>query len=132
MMENITRLVPTRRRFLVEKEIKALASLILDARDHYAVLGVHLNATLEEINRAYCHAVSTFHPLNQRKVTGADTTLHWILSRTFTRLSEAYRVLSNAQRRMLYDRTLKAELRDNVNPAAATLPPQAATPIVEE
>lgn len=98
----------SRSRFLSYNEVKALASLILEEPDHYTVLGVDCKASVEDINKSYCLAVTHFHPLNHRKVTDSDTVLHWLLSRAFTRLGIAYRILSNARRRELYDRSLKA------------------------
>lgn len=97
-----------RSRFLSYTEVKTLASLILEEPDHYTVLGVDARASFEEINKSYCLAVTHFHPLNHRAVTDNDTVLHWLLSRAFTRLGIAYRILSNARRRELYDRSLKA------------------------
>src|SRR5262249_22481485 len=93
-------------------EIKALAGLILEEADHYTALGVNPSASFEEINESYRLAVTYFHPLNHRAVIGEDNVLHWLLSRAFTRLSEAYRVLSNARRREIYDRSLKCDRTD--------------------
>ena len=104
-----------RSRSLSYNEVKALASLILEEPDHYTALGVDCKASFEEINKSYCLAVTHFHPLNHRAVTDSDTVLHWLLSRAFTRLGVAYRILSNARRRELYDRSLK------VSQAKATL-----------
>src|SRR5215813_3739336 len=97
-----------RSRFLSYTEVKTLASLILEEPDHYTVLGVDSRASFEEINKSYCLAVTHFHPLNHRSVIDDDTVLHWLLSRAFTRLGIAYRILSNARRRELYDRSLRA------------------------
>jgi len=90
------------------KEIQMLAGLILEEPNHYTVLGVDSKASFDQINQSYCIAVTYFHPLNHRSVIASDKVLHWVLSRAFTRLSQAHRVLSNARRRALYDRTLKA------------------------
>jgi hypothetical protein len=97
-----------RSRALSYSEIKVLASMILEESDHYAVLGIDPRASFEEVNKSYCLAVTQFHPLNHRAATGSDTVLHWLLSRAFTRLGIAYRVLSSARQRELYDRSLKA------------------------
>jgi curved DNA-binding protein CbpA len=109
-----------RPQYLGYDEIQMLASLILDEPNHYTVLGVDSAASYEEINQSYCIAVTYFHPLNHRSVVASDKVLHWLLSRAFTRLSQAHRILSNARRRALYDRSLKA------GPAEATAGQQAA------
>jgi curved DNA-binding protein CbpA len=88
------------------QELKALADLILEEPEHYTVLGIDPKATFEEINQAYCIAVAHFHPLNHRAAIGSDKVFHWLLSRTFTRLGIAYRILSNPRRRDIYDRSL--------------------------
>ena len=74
------------------------------------MLGVDAKASLEEINESYCVAVKQFHPLNHREAIRHDTVFHWLLSRAFTRLSTAYRVISNSRRREIYDRALGAGL----------------------
>src|SRR6185369_15931990 len=111
-----------RPQYLGYKEIQMLASLILEEPNHYTVLGVDTKASFEEINESYCIAVTYFHPLNHRSVTDSDKVLHWLLSRAFTRLSQAHRVLSNVRRRALYDRSLKASLDETAanQPVART------------
>ena len=89
-------------------ELRVLAGMILEETDHYTVLGVDPKASFEEINQSYCLAVRHFHPLNHRAAIGSDTVFHWLLSRAFTRLGIAHRILSNARRRELYDRSLNA------------------------
>src|ERR1700759_2324989 len=131
MMEYLPQSTTVQPRGLIEKEIKALAGVVLDAPNHYAVLGVRVDATAEEINKSYCHAVPTFHPLNQRTVIGTDTVLHWLLSSTFSRLSEAYRVLSNTQHRVVYDRSLKAVPVNQAIGESVALPAAMLTPMAE-
>lgn len=113
---------------LAYEEIKALAGLILEEPDHYTALGVDPGASFEEINESYRLAVMHFHPLNHRAVIGDDNVLHWLLSRAFTRLSEAYRVLSNSRRREVYDRSLKGERRDEARREKAKLSAVVASP----
>jgi len=109
---------PLRARALSFQEIKVLASLILEESDHYAALGVDPNASLDEINESYRIAVQHFHPLNHRAAISSDTVFHWLLSRAFTRLSIAYRVISNPRQRQIYDRALNAS-----RPVAADVEP---------
>jgi curved DNA-binding protein CbpA len=97
-----------RARALSYQEVRVLASLILEEPNHYAALGVDPRASFEEINKSYCLAVTHFHPLNHRAAIGSDTVFHWLLSRAFTRLGAAYRILSNARQRELYDGSLNA------------------------
>jgi curved DNA-binding protein CbpA len=99
---------PPRARALSYQEIKVMASLILEETDHYAALGVDPEASLEEINESYRIAVQRFHPLNHRAAISNDTVFHWLLSRAFTRLSIAYRIISNPRQRQIYDRALNA------------------------
>lgn len=99
-------------------EVRLLARLILDEPDHYTVLGVDPKASFEEINQSYCLAVTHFHPLSHRPVIDNDPVFQWLLSRAFTRLGTAYRILSNARRREIYDRSLKASQK----PAAGNEP----------
>ena len=97
-----------RSRALSYQELRVLAGMILEESDHYTVLGVDPKASFEEINQSYCVAVRHFHPLNHRAAIGSDTVFHWLLSRAFTRLGIAHRILSNTRRRELYDRSLNA------------------------
>ncbi len=122
---------PFRSRALSYQEIKVMASLILDEPDHYTVLGVDQKASLAEINESYCMAVKQFHPLNHGEAIRNDTVFHWLLSRAFTRLSTAYRVISNSRRREIYDRALNAGLA-GVARAAQTASTPADFPMDDE
>lgn len=59
--------------------------------DHYQTLGVAKNATPDEIKKAYRKLASKHHPDK-----GGDTA-------TFQKLEEAYRILSDPQKRQEYD-----------------------------
>ncbi|HET6380892.1 MAG TPA: molecular chaperone DnaJ [candidate division Zixibacteria bacterium] len=63
-------------------------------RDYYEVLGVPRDATDEEIKRAFRRAAQRHHP-DVDKSDGAEE--------RFKELNEAYRVLSDRQRRTAYD-----------------------------
>ena len=63
---------------------------------HYAILGLHPSASAIEIRRAYRELSKRYHP---------DTTLlaAEVATFKFQRLNEAYAILSNPERRSLYD-----------------------------
>ena len=63
--------------------------------DYYATLGVSRNATLEEIKTAYRRLALKYHPDKNPGNHAAEE--------TFKRLSEAYQVLADTEKRQLYD-----------------------------
>ena len=64
-------------------------------RDYYEVLGVSRTANQDEIKKAYRRLARQYHP-DVNKDDGAET--------KFKELNEAYEVLSDEQKRALYDR----------------------------
>src|SRR5262245_27829036 len=65
-------------------------------RDYYRILGVHLEATEDEIRRAYRRLALQWHP--DRNAGSAEA------SERFKEISEAYGVLMDRTRRAEYDR----------------------------
>lgn len=63
---------------------------------HYAILGLHPSASVIEIRRAYRELSKLYHP-DTTQLSPEDAT------RKFQRLNEAYGILSNPERRSLYD-----------------------------
>lgn len=63
------------------------------AKDYYEILGVHKNATDDEIKRAYRKLAHQYHP---DKNKGDD--------KKFKEINEAYQVLGNKEKREQYDR----------------------------
>jgi hypothetical protein len=63
---------------------------------HYAILGLHPSASVIEIRRAYRELSKTYHP-------DTTTLASEVATRKFQRLNEAYGILSNPERRSLYD-----------------------------
>lgn len=64
-------------------------------RDYYEVLGVDRNASDEQIRRAFRQLAFRYHPDHNREDGAAEK---------FKEVSEAYEVLSNADKRAAYDR----------------------------
>jgi molecular chaperone DnaJ len=69
--------------------------MVAQKRDYYEVLGVRRDASPEEIKRAFRQAALKYHP-DRNKAPDAEA--------RFKEASEAYEVLSDQQRRQLYDR----------------------------
>jgi len=67
--------------------------------DHYAVLGVARNATIDDIRRAYRDRMRKAHP-DSRGGTGSSTSS---TTAEVTRIAEAWNVLSSPARRAAYD-----------------------------
>ncbi len=63
-------------------------------KDYYAILGVPKNATQEEIKRAYKRLARQYHP-DVNKSPGAEA--------RFKEINEAYAVLSDPEKRKIYD-----------------------------
>ena len=63
-------------------------------RDFYSVLGVPRNASTEDIKRAYKRQALLFHP-DKNKSPGAEE--------HFKKISEAYTVLSDTNKRQIFD-----------------------------
>ena len=68
-----------------------------EKRDYYEVLNVDRNAGAADIKRAYRKLALKFHPDNYKGNKAEAET-------KFKELSEAYEVLSDPEKRQLYDR----------------------------
>ncbi len=66
----------------------------MSKRDYYEILGVSRNAAREEIKRAYRKLALQYHP-DRNKSSGAEE--------RFKEISEAYAVLSDDEKRRVYD-----------------------------
>jgi len=78
-------------------------------RDYYEVLGVSRNATDEEIKKAFRKLAHQHHPDKNPGNRKAEE--------RFRELAEAYQVLSDAERRSMYDRFGHAAFEQGAGPA---------------
>jgi curved DNA-binding protein CbpA len=76
---------------------------VLDQLDYYRLLGVDRSAKIHEIKKAFFSIAGKFHPDRNRN---ADETVSLAIYNIFKRLNEAYRVLCDHERRMLYNEGL--------------------------
>jgi DnaJ-class molecular chaperone len=95
----------------------------MDQTDYYRVLGMSSAASEAEIRDAYYKLAARLHPDVHGE--GADQAFRQRLTTVFSRVVEAYRVLSDPARRREYDRTL-ASGSMRMNPGAKVkAPPRA-------
>jgi molecular chaperone DnaJ len=84
------------------------------SKDYYLRLGISRRESAEKIRHAFCEQIKRYHPERVGTARG----------RFFDELVEAYHMLSNAQRRREYDRSL-AHSGLGVAPDSPPLPPAA-------
>jgi curved DNA-binding protein CbpA len=76
----------------------------LDKLSYYQLLRVSHTATVAQIRASYYKIAGQLHPDRYR--TLANTTLRDQLETIYARINEGYRVLTNAEKRAVYDRGL--------------------------
>ena len=69
--------------------------------DYYAVLGLGRDATTEEVKAVYRQLARTFHPDANVEAAKAED---FAAAERFKKITEAYTVLSDPEKRALYDR----------------------------
>jgi curved DNA-binding protein CbpA len=87
-------------------------------RDYYEVLGLDRSASEEEIKKAFRKLAFKYHP-DRNKEDGAEE--------KFKEINEAYEVLSDPERRAIYDRELRRTKPRVVSVRAVYRRPQAAS-----
>lgn len=75
----------------------------LDRISYYQLLGVAHDASADDVKRAYHRVAGIYHPDAHRS---ASEPVRACLTQIFKRLSEAYRVLNDHQKRKKYDALL--------------------------
>ena len=82
-------------------------------KDLYAVLGVSLTATPEDIKQAYRKLAMRFHPDRNPENPDAEE--------RFQGIKEAYEILSDPEKRRTYDESRNLEVLDNPVAVAAEI-----------
>lgn len=85
------------------KEAKEFRQMLKESKlpNYYAVLGVSSNATQEEIKAKYRQLVKEYHP---------DKTKDEKTAEMFDEVTKAYEVLSDEERRKIYDKYYRASI----------------------
>lgn len=103
------------------------ASAVLDQIDYYRLLSISSAATDDQIRTAYYNLAASLHP----DVHGleVDQAYRSKLTAVFSRVAEAYKVLSDRPMRARYDRELaKGSLRISMGADVAKKGPEIKTP----
>ncbi|CAK7349547.1 unnamed protein product [Dovyalis caffra] len=101
---------PKRHRFFNTGSVRAAAAVSSARADYYSTLNVSRNATLQEIKSSYRKLARKYHP-DMNKGAGAED--------KFKEISAAYEVLSDDEKRSLYDRFGEAALQGEFDGAGS-------------
>jgi DnaJ-class molecular chaperone len=93
-------------------------------KDYYQILGVTRNARASEVSSAYQKKALKFHPgMGRNKCDSCRIEANRRLDeQEFKELTEAYEVLSNAQKRQVYDKLGEEGLKER--PFSQAKPPE--------
>lgn len=72
--------------------------------DHYAILGVSSDATVAEVKKAFRQKAALYHPDRNHQSNAAEL---------FRQAQQAYDVLSDQEKRRVYDENRKRNLLDD-------------------
>ena len=86
-------------------------AVIMAKRDYYDVLGIQKNADEKEIKRAYRKLAKKYHPDTNAGNKQAEE--------RFQEITEAYNVLSDSEKRKLYDQYGFAAFDENMGAGGA-------------
>jgi tetratricopeptide (TPR) repeat protein len=89
-------------------ELRALAEK-LHGRDHFEVLGVDRKSNEEAVRSAYFELAKTTHP---DRYTAASEAVRRVAEEVFGKISQAYEVLGNRDRRIAYMKAERERERD--------------------
>ncbi|MBM4319366.1 MAG: hypothetical protein FJ125_05235 [Deltaproteobacteria bacterium] len=88
----------------MEERLRTYRELLESDADHYRLLRVKRNATVEQIRRAFFGLARDFHPDAHFRRASPEVVAE--LESIYQKIGEAYHALSAAERRIQYDRTL--------------------------
>ena len=91
----------------LKREINTLAKVI-DELDYYQILKIDQMAFEEDIKRAYFEESRVYHP---DKFFGEPPEIQEKVNKIFKRICEAYKVLSNPEKRALYTKLINGPER---------------------
>ncbi|XP_072033713.1 dnaJ homolog subfamily C member 24-like [Amphiura filiformis] len=97
-----------------------MASDAGSSQDLYAILGVHPNATQEEIKKCYQKKILQYHPDKIDPHSSADVKQHAMT--IYSVIDKAWQVLSNPTTKKEYDSRVKEEKLNATLPVYDTVP----------
>ncbi|HTG18046.1 MAG TPA: DnaJ domain-containing protein, partial [Blastocatellia bacterium] len=111
-------------------EVEYLLERIEGATNHYQALGLERTANNEETIGAYQQSVSVLHPPQHKVRAALPDDMMVRVDGAFKRISEAFGVLASHKKRVVYDKSLKRNVRTPLPievPSEAPRPPAPST-----
>ena len=106
-------------------EVEYLLERVASSKTHYQALGLERSATSEQVVRAYHQAVKLLHHPSRKIQISLPEDMRERIDRIFEKTSEAFFVLTDANKRTEYDRSLARKPRPSA--AATAYEPQEVT-----